>query len=305
MKIAFIHTGKAFLPEIPAYRSYLEQKNQTTIELERYEDIIDHGDLDLVFRFGGLLKTARWQTVPEIHEYHSASTTSAPVLRNIIKSFAGSRPQGRIFLNNFVRSQFFFRDKIPYIYRDMGASDSLLQCNNGTTKDFDIVYAGSISGRPGLLKVLIRLADMGFILGVAGNASHEEIEVMKKSHGIIYLGLLPASQVIDLISRSRYGLNYCPDIYPINKQTSTKVIEYLVAGIPIISNKYCWIESHKNLYGYDYIKLSDLISVDSFSDKNYHVLSHEDRSRFTWNRVLLDCNFLEFLQSRIISHDAI
>lgn len=299
MKVAFIHSGKAYLPELSAYKKCLLDAGHDALVLHDQRCVLDYTDIDLVFRFGGFLRDIKGANLPEIHEYHSASTASFPRIKNYIKSRANVRPRRRIFLNEFVHEQFSFVDTIPFIYRDMGASSRLLWCRDVQDKCFDIVYAGSIVGRPGLMAVFAKLAAAGLKVGIAGAVSPGHVDFLLALPGITYVGGLEAHEVPGFLAQGRYGLNYCPDIYPLNQQTSTKAIEYLVAGLPIISNKYDWIDKHSQKHGYGYINLSDAYvpkRLDFMFIENL-ILSCPDR--FLWENILLECRFLAFLDESI------
>lgn len=299
MNVLFVHTGKAFLPELEAYRAAIQAEGYAADVVHEEPDGHVTKDYDLVFRFGGLLGRLPGSATPEIHEYHSASTTKLPRLKNIVKSLASPRPAGRIFLNAFVRRQFNFPDRVPYLLRDMGASPDLLACRTAGDKAFDIVYAGSISGRSGLVEVLLTLARKGLTLGIAGAATGAEADVLRQQKGIEFVGRLPGDEVPGFLSRGRMGLNYCPDVYPLKYQTSTKVIEYLVAGLPIVSNEYEWINDHAKRHGYRYVALNSLgCTVDLRAGKGT-VLGVEQAKAFTWPEMLTEVGFVDFLRDTI------
>jgi hypothetical protein len=56
------------------------------------------------------------------------------------------------------------------------------------------------------------------------------------------MGPVSRDQLPEIYKNARFGLNYTPDIYPYNVQTSTKTLEYLASGLGVISNKYKWSE---------------------------------------------------------------
>jgi glycosyltransferase involved in cell wall biosynthesis len=297
VKVLFVHTGRAFLPELPAYIAELERRGHRADVIERTPVADDVGAYDLVFRFGGLLRSLPGSDVPEVHEYHSASTTRWPRLKNVAKSVLGVRPVGRVFLNEFVRAQFSFSDGVPSIYRDMGASSAFLHVRERTADvRYDVVYAGSISGRPGLLETILTLARSGLSVGVAGNATREVAARMAHEPGVEFVGLIAIDDVPEFVAMGRCGLNYCPDVYPLNRQTSTKVVEYLVAGVPIISNTYSWIDEHAGEHGYSYVPIDRVARRSDIDRLEGGTLSREAAERFTWGRVLEDSDFVAFLQ---------
>ena len=126
----------------------------------------------------------------EVHEYHSASTGRLPRLKNVIKATADGRPSGRVFLSDWVRRQFPFPLKTPYVTRDMGANPQLLSCRESTIVEFDVVYGGSISGRPGLLEAMARLSSLGARIGVAGGGDAGDVANIEALTGVSYVGKL-------------------------------------------------------------------------------------------------------------------
>ena len=55
-------------------------------------------------------------------------------------------------------------------------------------------------------------------------------------------GRVPQDQVPAQLLRARAGLNLMPDVLPLSEQTSTKMLEYLALGLPVISNSYAWAQ---------------------------------------------------------------
>jgi glycosyltransferase involved in cell wall biosynthesis len=51
---------------------------------------------------------------------------------------------------------------------------------------------------------------------------------------------VPQAEVPDWLLRARAGLNLMPERTPLVQQTSTKVLEYLAVGLPVLSNDYLW-----------------------------------------------------------------
>lgn len=297
MKIIFIHTGKSFLPELSAYSSYLLNNGHEVAVVHNENDISSFRNFDVVFRFGGFLRKIKGSYLPEIHEYHSASTTTFPRLKNVTKSLLAHKPEGRVFLNTFVKSQYCFLDSKPYIFRDMGADASFLDIRNSQLKQYDIVYAGSISGRVGLVEKLEMIASKDIKIGVAGSASQDIIERLTSYKMIDYVGCLDRKEMYEFLSLGHYGLNYCPDIYPLKYQTSTKVIEYLVAGLPIVSNSYSWMDMFSNKLGFRYLDIDDLDTSDFTQISSNQVISRDFAESLTWESVLKRAGFLEYLQS--------
>lgn len=297
LKILFVHNGKAFLPELNAYVNYLQKKNyQINIVLD--QEIIPPNEYDLVFRFSGLIKRIDGSNIPEIHEFNSASTPPWSNTKNIIKSILAPKPVGRIFLSDFVRSQFTFPYEAPFIYRDMGADSRIFSCRQSRHKHkiYDAVYAGSISGRPGFIETIEKISRMGLKVGVAGNATKAEIDCLKSLRGVDFIGLLEIDALVDFLASGTFGLNYCPDKYPYSQQTSTKVIEYLAGGLPIISNRYRWMNAHSSTYGYSFLDIDQLGSAKDLVESSEMVIDADIAINFEWERILDKSNFMDFIE---------
>lgn len=286
MKLALLHSDKAYLPELYAYRSYLVAKGYAvSIETER-EARAAGIPPDVYYRFAGFLRHRVSHNVPEIHEYASASIGRFPRVKNLVKSLVSAQPAGRVFLNEDVKHQFHFPVSTMFMYRDMGADQAFFEQRGQTAKTYDLVYAGSITGRPGVLDCICRLAENGLHIGLAGTVTAEEIDIIKVQKNIEYVGRLPIEQVPAFVGSARFGLNYCPDIYPYNLQTSTKVIEYLAAGIGIVSNNYSWISRHATKHGYSYLDVNSISCPDSLLSTPSAILDIKDARQFEWTTLL-------------------
>ena len=295
MRVAFVNSGNSYLPELHAYKNFLSSRGHAVEILNTIQDIRSFPSSDIIFRFGGFLSKKNTFKLPEIHEYHSASTSSVPKLKNVAKSFLACKPVGRVFLNDFVRQQYCFSDNKPYIYRDMGAPDEFIDFPTPKNKLFDMIYVGSIDERQGVLSCLLELSSRGYKVAVAGRVSDETYKRFNAKKNVTYLGLLAREEICSALAEARFGLNICPDRYPLNIQTSTKVIEYLALGLPIISNDYRWMNFHSYKLGYKYLDLKNLDECiqQHTDDPDAYVL--QDRRQLAWSQILVRCNFERFI----------
>lgn len=296
MKVAFVRPSTAFLPEIDAYVAALTKAGIECLvaPTEFAPDVAR--EVDLVYRFGGLLRPIPGSNTPEVHEYASASTGRFPRSKNLIKARTGGTPIGRVFLNEFVCRQFSFAKETPFIYRDMGVPEPFLNCAQPSTEEFDLVYVGAISGRRGLLRELERLSALNITILVAGSSTSRGAENLRRLNGVTYLGPVAHSDVPRILARARAGLNYVPECYPYTEQTATKVLEYLVAGLPVVSNSTKWLRRHASIHGYSTIPLKGLTrSTDLFSRRTQTTPSPW-QSVFLWNNILEQCKFADFVR---------
>jgi hypothetical protein len=228
-----------------------------------------------------------------IHEYHSLSTGRCPKVKNILKKNLNIKPNGRIFLNKTVHQEMGFQDDLPYIYRDMGVDQNFFQTPS-VNPSFDIVYCGSISGRHGLINTIIRLSS-NFKVVVIGHISNED-KIKLNSKNITLLGPMSRHQIPEVYKESRYGLNYTPDIYPYNVQTSTKTLEYLASGLGVISNRYKWAERFFDKINYHPFWLDNEVELDINKFDDLTSCDYSVMQDYSWNRILSHSKFEGFLR---------
>ena len=103
-------------------------------------------------------------------------------------------------------------------------------------------------------------------------------------------GRLERKYIPDIYKKCRFGLNYTPDIYPFNIQTSTKTLEYLASGLGIISNRYKWSQEFclKHNINFHWYENGNVLFSD-FVDYSNNVKIYE------WERMLESINFIKFI----------
>ena len=289
MKVGIPLSKHAYTPEAYAYEKYLK-KNGHQVQLE-YE-LDPNNDVNIYFMGTRPFWKKREGRAIEIHEYQSLSTPPYARFKNFSKKLVNKQPSGRIFLNDLVHHDLNFTDDIPYIYRDMGVDEALFQSPSENPL-YDIVYCGSIAGRKGLIEVLRELAENYKVI-VVGRVNDVEKDLLQHTN-ITLLGQVSRDQLPEIYRNSRFGLNYTPDIYPYNIQTSTKTLEYLASGLRVISNKYKWVESLEKSHNFGIVWLDqDIynIGVDGFKN-SYNV------NCYSWNHILHNSGFLNFLESHV------
>lgn len=280
----------SYTPEAYAYADFLSKKGYE-IQLAEAENL--DSDLDVHVYFMGLLpfwkKKGAWR---EIHEYQSLSTPVFPRTKDYIKKLINRNPDGRIFLNKVVREKLDFNSSVPYIYRDMGVDGALFQ-QPSENPTYDVVYCGSIDGRVGLVQEILRLACMGFKILVIGHVSNAvRSAFLNFKNNIEFVGRVDRQDLPALYRECRSGLNYTPDIYPFNIQTSTKTLEYLASGLFVISNRYSWVENFSYFFSDNFLWL-DSLSYDKFQSFSY--MYNDLIESFSWDVILKENNFHQFL----------
>ena len=283
MKIGIPLSKFAYTPEAYAYEKYLKKLgHQIQLDYELDPD----NDINIYFMGTRPFWKKNEGRAIEVHEYQSLSTPPYAQFKNLAKKIVNKKPNGRIFLNSFVQHDLNFTDDIPYIYRDMGVDEALFQRPNENPL-YDIVYCGSIAGRNGLIEVLRRLAG-NYKVVVVGQVSDLERSLLKHEN-ITILGRVERSNLPEIYRNARFGLNYTPNIYPFNIQTSTKTLEYLASGLGVISNRYYWSEEFFRNLKYTPLWIEGDLSLEENHEQKL------DFSSFSWSSILNDCKFEEFI----------
>lgn len=281
----------AYLPEAAAYERYLNARGWQ-VQVAPANDLAT--TLDLHLHFMGVLPF--WKRLPSgprhVFEYHSLSTQQLPTARNWLKRVVEHPPAGRIFLNETVRREFGFSDLKPYLLRDMGVDASFFECRDNA-KQFDIVYCGSVSGRKGLIEEIVRLSSIGLRVLVIGDPGGDQENRLLKGKNIELTGRLGRDEIPIMLSQCRFGLNYTPNIYPYNIQTSTKTLEYCAAGLPVISNRYLWVEDFFQRRSGSCVWLDTIISIESLDRQDVVI---PDVSDLEWSILLESIGFANFLK---------
>jgi hypothetical protein len=291
MKIGIPLSKNAYTPESYAYYDFLISKG-CDVELDYILE--PKNDINVYFMvFRPFWKNEKTNGL-EVHEYQSLSTPPFAYLKNTLKTRLNSKPNGRIFLNDFVKQELDFTDNVPFITRDMGIDKSFFQ-KPIKNPEYDITYCGSILGRIGLIDEIIRLGLLGFRVQIIGNIDEKTIEILKKYKNIKIWGRVDRKNIPALYQNSRCGLNFTPDIYPFNMQTSTKVLEYAASNLLILSNRYNWSEKFNKKNSLGMIWLDEVKSYDNFYRNRTPSFDNTHLCKFEWNILLENSGFYDFL----------
>ncbi|AXY75170.1 glycosyltransferase family 1 protein [Paraflavitalea soli] len=298
MTIAFVHRNKAFLPEIEAYTRFFTNLGVECIAITKEET--DRLRPEVEWRMMGFDGSKPRAGVAKIHEYASASLPPGRYFKNLRKSLFNAQPDFRLFLNEYVRKTFNFRDKVPFGYRDMGIPPEwLFSPTRPVMKAYDFVYAGSLDKSRNPERLLDHFS-MGSMKGrslLLISHHYEGLQTQYAAHeNIVFKGPFEHREIRHYLNKARFGINYIADKEPFNQQTSTKFLEYLACGLPVVSTDYQWVRDFQHQYGGDYFFLSpDLSSMDweSICGFNY---SSPDMRLWTWERKIRASGVLEFLK---------
>jgi len=285
-----LRTEKAYLPEIDAYIKYFNKNGQfKAYDSAQLNTIIDPNEFDIVWEFkgfGGLKKgNSKFLLV---HEYASLSTGSYPVIKNLLKAKMNPKPDLRVFLNEDVRKGFPFHDNIEFCYRDMGIEPSFLEVKS-EHKEFDFVYVGAVSKARNIdrLLAIVNEKKLGKLC-LIGNVDPDLYERYKSNKDFIFTGKVPYNHVPGIASKAVYGINYIPNKYPYNLQTSTKLLEYLALGLNILTTDYSWVRKFEQNNGCSFYKLRDHSDFDMKMISSFPFASNANLENFIWDNVIKD-----------------
>ena len=239
--VHFVHTGPAYMPELSAYETHLRQLGHHAV---RHSDPATVPlDADVVWWICGRIDphhSHRLRRSLQVHEYASASVGRWPALKDRLKRWRHPRPDHRIFLNAWVRDRMGMDDGVPCSLRDMGVPTAFLQAQPGLPVDHDLVYLGEMSRLQDFLPALQAMAQAGLKLLLIGQVPPALEGWLQLAPGVQCTGRIDQAQVPAQLLRARAGLNLMPERLPLAMQTSTKVLEYLAVGLPVVSNDYPW-----------------------------------------------------------------
>jgi hypothetical protein len=298
MTIAFVHPHKAFLPEIEAYTRFFARYGINC--LTTTPDQLTGIKCDVEWFFMGTDFSLRHQGIYRVHEYASPSVAPIPQTKNWVKKTFSAKPDLRVFQNNWVRETMGFHDDVPFCLRDMGIPEAWLD-QPATTPDFDFMYVGDLSSqrKPQLLLDAFTKGDLQqhslLVLGKDYAALQQQYQYGRPSN-IRFEGPVPPGNVSSYILRSRFAINYVPDVEPFNQLTSTKLLEYAACRQRIITTDYPWMRSFQQQYGGNYFYLAPDLS--NFTWKNVRAFDYSlpDITSWTWEQQIKKSGVLDYLQ---------
>lgn len=283
----------SYSPEAYAYEKYLRLYG-VDVEVGYERDINNDNDVNIFFMGLRPFWANEKGRAIEIHEYQSLSTPRFSRAKDKIKQIINKRPAGRIFLNNLVHDNLKSFNDCPFIYRDMGVDDSLYQIPQAKA-EYDVLYSGSIAGRTGLISELERLASLGLKMLIVGDADFETRSYLSSKGSFYFTGRVRREELPGIYIKAKAGLNYTPDIFPFNIQTSTKTLEYLASGLLLISNRYDWINNFCAQKKVDVLWCNEIKSINSFERAVADKKGAPDMSEYRWNNILEKSDFYNFI----------
>jgi len=239
MQLLLIHTGKAYLPEIRAYRRAFEPYFEVRAgSVGQLKGRAQPGRI--LWFFMGFFP-GRYEAEMVVHDYRSLSVGAWQGLKDTMKRRLQARPDLRVFANEVIEREMGFTDGVPSCLLDMGVHLDLIPPRTGSDSgafDYDFCYAGDISSERNAetwLREFHKRAD-GRRLALAGNADYGTWSSNRDKPEFDFLGRLSLEDTYDLMSRSETGICYLPNRRPYSFQTPVKVLEYAAMGLKVVVN---------------------------------------------------------------------
>ena len=301
MTIAFLHSHRAFLPEINAYSQFFGDYGIKTRSCSRKEKNQPRADVE--WRLMGSAFSNKKNKIVSIHEYSSCSMPPFQKLKDLSKKWFNAKPDYRLFLNDYVMQQFNFSDEVPYGLRDMGVYPTLPESgkNKNIIKEYDFIYAGSAEKERKLEKLINCFTKNGLVghTFLILSKNYERLaEKYKSFPSIRFKGPVSHEEALEQISKAKFAINYTTDRAPFSQQTSTKFLEYAALKIPIITTEYPWVKEFQSHLGGNFFYLSNDLSNFSWQQVNGFNYSFPELKEWTWEKQIRKSGVLEFLESK-------
>jgi glycosyltransferase involved in cell wall biosynthesis len=298
MTITFVHSHRAFVPEVQAYSSFFGSLGHEC-RLVR-PDQIAGAPTDVEWHFIGMDRHRSTKGRIKIHEYLTRSVGTFGPLKDYAKKLLNVKPDYRIFLNAYVKKHFSFLDDVPSGFRDMGIDPAWEESQNiSQSPEFDFVYVGDLSKARELEKLFdafTRPALQNRSLLIAGRDYAALQEKYSGFPNLIFQGPFDHQSMPSILQKARYGINYIADKEPFNQQTSTKFLEYAACRLPVITTRYNWLNNFQKEYGGNYFYLEpDLSNLDWESIQRFS-FAKPDLTQWSWEMQIRRSGVVEFLE---------
>ncbi|MFM9947528.1 MAG: glycosyltransferase [Saprospiraceae bacterium] len=285
-KIAFIHKGGAYLPELIAYQAFFEARGHRCMLLKHPDEEALLG-VDIEWHFLGFDFAPKRSDRLKVHEYASLSVPPFAKIKDTAKSVLNTKPHVRVLQASTAAR--FAKDDVPAFVKRYGISSDFFHLPSRPA-DFDFVYVGAMDATRQLQGYLSHWVQHfpDYTLLMIGEPPAHLFKRFKKHSNIQFTGRIAYAEVPHFLSGARYGLNLIPDRSPYNIQDSLKLMEYCAAGLKVITTDYAWAKAFEERRQARFLKLSpDLSNFNPASVENYD-FSTPDVSDLLWEKVLLD-----------------
>lgn len=300
MTIAFIHDELSFLPELEAYGAFFSARGYKTRIMSKKEWKKNPGDIEVEWMMMGVDRSERTRAI-RIHDHASSSTPPFRVLKNRLKAALNTKPDYRLFLNEYVKRCFPYNDGIPFGYRDMGI-DVEMRVDPHAEKTYDFIYTGSVKADRNITNLVNRflLPDMaGRKLLILSRDYQYIANEYRHNSNIIFKGPVGRGELAEYLNRSRFAINYIPDLEPYNQQTSTKFLEYQQFNIPVITTDYPWLREFEKKYGGHFFRIDASLKNLNWEQLLSFPFEAGDLRGWSWEEQINKSGILEWLQQKM------
>lgn len=293
MLIHFVHTGDAYLPELQAYAAFVQATGHHA-QVHHQLDMVP-GDAAVLWWLCGQVSQKMARRFPaafHIHEYASASVPPLAWLKDFSKRWRQARPNYRIYQNDWVHQRLGFSASVPFEFRDMGIAPHFFDATAYPVEtEFDFVYLGEMGRLRHFLPFLDALAQLARRVLLIGQMPDDLRPLVQRHANLSVTGRIAHKDVPTQLRRARYGLNLVPDQLPYTRQTSTKLLEYCAAGLPVLSTDYGWVRTFERQHAACFAYIPCRASTAAYRnllDRALHErpLRVPDLRALAWPRVL-------------------
>lgn len=308
-KILFFNINNEQLPEILIYKNYFG-KHGFICEYSHNISESQHSEYPIHWYIMGTDISFPFKSKPKIliHEYQSASIGNMSALKDMVKKtrFISRKPDLRIFQSRSINEHYAFSDNVPFIYRDMGYTPEINSIKGSKSrKDIDFLYIGSLDKKRNLNVFIDAFLQekSSKKLHLLGKTKDSLLSKYARSERIVFHGSVPHGEVKGYIARSKVCVNYIPDKFPFNIQTSTKLIEYAAYGDRFISTDYQWIKDFERQTGFFCYKFKCDMTNFNIEEALSEKFIKGNIEEYNWNKILEKSKILVSLEE-LLNNDA-
>ena len=148
-----------------------------------------------------------------------------------------------------------------------------------------------------MLATIERLARLGRRALVVGSPPPHDDLSRFVGLPVTFAGPLRRADIPAALASARFGLNDTPDVFPYNRQTSIKTLEYAAAGLGIIANRYAWVQDFAVKYEVPILWLDDVIKMGPGAAERLTRTWFDPAqlAQIEWGRLLDSIGFVGFL----------
>ncbi len=294
MNISFIKNSNSYLPELDAYKTYIENNKLATVNIFTDANQINCSNTDFAWIFCGIDRIID-KNILRVHEYHSLSTPPFAYFKDLVKKQMNKNPIARIFLNTYVHDQLGFTDNAPVFYRDMGISDLFFKPSIPKNYEFDFIYIGQINRTRNIDQLLLNFKGRKSNILLIGTPSNEIYNIFKTFPNVKFYGRVEQNFIPEIARSCRAGINYIPNLRPYSMQTSTKLLEYCALKIPVVTTKYPWVYDFAKSRNANFVFVDAKFNPDDISVSPVGI---PDVTDLSWDKVISTSGIFEYISSK-------